>query len=263
MIAKEPSVTPRQATMRPLLTAVALVANALAARPAAACDPAAAQMIGIMTMYDGTIGPYPIRMGLQFEPGGVAAGRYAYPASPGTIRLAGQLANGHRLTITEFGATGWPAATFATTLPGTKKTDCDVIRGTWTQAATGRRLPVRLRLSDTSMRPLSYYLSPATLRIEQAAVAFRAAALAGRRAEVAAALHYPVFVSIGETRMRLPNAAALRARYDAIFTPAYLARIRDDIPHLMFVRDQGLMLGGGAVWFNRAGAVISLNSPGR
>lgn len=255
--------TPRRPIARPLLAAVAFAATLLAARPATACDPAAAQMIGIVTMYEGTIDHYPIRMGLQFEPGGVVAGLYAYPASPGTIRLAGHLADGHRLTITEFGATGRPIATFATTIAGAKKTDCDVISGTWAQAATGHRLPVRLRMSDTSMRPLRYYLSPATLQIERAAVAFRAAALAGRRAEVAAALHYPVFMSIGETRMHLSNPAALRARYDAIFTPAYLARIRADIPHLMFVRDQGLMLGGGAVWFNRAGKVISLNSPGQ
>ncbi len=252
---------PRPRLPRPLPIAIALLAaTLLPARPAIACDPAAAQMIGIVTMYEGTIGPYPIRLGLQFEPGGTVAGRYAYPASPTTLRLAGRLAGGHTLTLTEFGAHGSPAATFATTIPGAKKADCDVIRGTWTQAATGHALPVRLRMSDTSMRPLTYYLSPATLRIERAAVAFRAAALAGRRALVAAALHYPVFVSIGGQRMHLPNAAVLRARYDAIFTPAYLARIRADIPHLMFVNEQGLMLGGGAVWFNRDGAVISLNS---
>ncbi|MBW4090135.1 MAG: hypothetical protein HIU82_03350 [Proteobacteria bacterium] len=255
--------TARPPTARLLPTAIALLAAILLpARPAIACDPAAAQMIGIVTMYEGTIGPYPIRLGLQFEPDGTVAGRYAYPASPTTLRLAGRLAGGRTLTLTEFGAHGSPAATFATTIPGAKKTDCDVIRGTWTQAATGHALPVRLRMSDTSMRPLAYYLSPATLRIERAAVAFRAAALAGKPAEVAAALHYPVFVSIGTKRMRLPTPAALRSHYDAIFTPAYLAHIRADIPHLMFVRDQGIMLGGGAVWFNRAGQVITLNSPG-
>lgn len=73
--------------------------------------------------------------------------------------------------------------------------------------------------------------------------------LTGRRAQVAAAAHYPVFVSIAEKRMRLPTAAALRARYDATLTPAYLA----PIPHLMFVNDQGLLRGSRAVWFNGAG----------
>ena len=65
----------------------------------------------------------------------MVAGRCAYPASPTTLRLAGR----HTLTLTEFGAHGSPAATFATTIPGTKNTVCDVTRGTETENTTAHR----------------------------------------------------------------------------------------------------------------------------
>lgn len=66
--------------------------------------------------------------------------------------------------------------------------------------------------------------------------------------------------SLGNKPVRLPTPAALRAHYDAIFTPAFVARIRADVPQPMFVRDEGTMLGGGAVWFDDDGAVVTLNN---
>ena len=229
-----------------------------AAPPARACAPAKAQMVGIMSFYEGTIGHHLVRMGLQFAPGGQVLGRYGYAASPGRLALRGRLDGGSRLTLRETSA-GKPTGRITARMPGTGDAACQTITGQWVAASGGKPLPVRLRYSDTSMHPLGWYLRPATLAVERAAVAFRAAALAGNRRAVLAALRYPVRATLGGKSMLLANPRAVAAHYAAIFRPAYLARLRADVPHMMFVRDEGFMLGGGAVWFDRDGKVITLN----
>ncbi|MDE2006851.1 MAG: hypothetical protein KGI51_09820, partial [Rhodospirillales bacterium] len=71
-----------------LLAALLLLAPA-AAR---ACDPATGDAAGTVQIFWGTIGAYPVRVGLQFDRGGAVAGRYGYANSPGTIALDGTLA---------------------------------------------------------------------------------------------------------------------------------------------------------------------------
>ena len=226
--------------------------------PARACAPGKAQMVGIMSFYEGTIGRYEVRMGLQFAADGRVVGLYGYAASPGRLALGGRLAHGSRLSLRE-SAGGKATGRIAARMPGVGDAACQTIAGRWVAAAGGAKLPVRLRYSDTSMHPLGWYLRPATLAVERAAVAFRAAALAGNRRAVLAALRYPVRAALGGKSMLLANPRAVAAHYAAIFRPAYLARLRADVPHMMFVRDEGFMLGGGAVWFDRDGKVITLN----
>ena len=226
--------------------------------PARACAPGKARMVGIMSFYEGTIGRYKVRMGLQFAADGRVVGLYGYSASPGRLALRGRLEHSTRLTLRE-SAGGTATGRIAARMPGTGDAACQAITGRWVAATGGTRLPVRLRYSDTSMHPLEWYLRPATLAAERAAVAFRAAALAGNRRAVLAALRYPVRATLGGKSALLANPPAVEAQYAAIFRPAYLARLRADVPHLMFVRDEGFMLGGGAVWFDRDGKVITLN----
>jgi hypothetical protein len=47
-------------------------------------------------------------------------------------------------------------------------------------------------------------------------------------------------------------------QYDTLITPSTRAAIIDDIPRYMFVRDEGIMLANGIVWFGADGKVISL-----
>jgi hypothetical protein len=242
------------------LPAALLIPLLLSPLPSAhACAPEKAGMVGIMSFYQGTIGPYPVRMGLQFAAGGSVVGLYGYAASPGRLALRGQLHHATRLTLRE-SAAGKATGRITAIMPGTGDAACQTITGQWVAAAGGARLPVRLRYSDTSMHKLAWYLRPATLAVERAAVAFRAAVLAGNRRAVLAALSYPVRASLGGKSVLLATPHAVEAQYAAIFRPAYLARLRADVPHLMFVRDEGFMLGGGAVWFDRAGKVITLNN---
>ena len=61
----------------------------------------------------------------------------------------------------------------------------------------------------------------------------------------------------GIRRLRTP--AERVAHYDAIFSDVCRAAIAQALPRNMFVRDQGVMLGKGEVWFNADGKVIALN----
>ncbi len=235
-----------------------LVAAIVAPAAARACNPVSRDFPGTVQVYEGRIGAYPVRVGLQFGPGGEVVGRYGYAGSVGTIPLDGRLA-GSALTLAEHGG---PAGAVSGHFAGRMRMiagDCG-FTGTWRSASRGKPLGVRLRASDSSFRKIAYYTSPTALRIEHAAVALRAAILAGRRAEVVAAVRYPVFVSLGGKRTRLASAAALLAHYDEIFTPAFIAGIRATIPHMMFVRDQGTMLGDGQLWFDDAGQAIAINN---
>lgn len=245
---------------RRLLRGVMLILVAAIVAPAAAraCNPVSRDFPGTVQVYEGRIGAYPVRVGLQFGPGGEVVGRYGYAGSVGTIPLDGRLA-GSALTLAEHGG---PAGAVSGHFAGRMRMiagDCG-FTGTWRSASRGKPLGVRLRASDSSFRKIAYYTSPTALRIEHAAVALRAAILAGRRAEVVAAVRYPVFVSLGGKRTRLASAAALLAHYDEIFTPAFIAGIRATIPHMMFVRDQGTMLGDGQLWFDDAGQAIAINN---
>ena len=114
--------------------------------PAHACAPEKAGMVGIMSFYQGTIGPYPVRMGLQFAADGSVVGLYGYAASPGRLALRGQLHHATRLTLRE-SAAGKATGRIAAIMPGTGDAACQTITGQWVAAAGGAPLPVRLRYS--------------------------------------------------------------------------------------------------------------------
>lgn len=237
-----------------------LFAAVLVLTPASAwaCSPVAAHSTGTVQVYTGTIANLEVRVGLAFEFDGAVAGRYGYANSPGTIPLSGKL-EGSSLALVEHGGKGG-------TVSGRFLLTTEMINGScgftgsWSALGSDRKLAVRLELSDASFRELAYYTSPTALRVEAGAVALRQAILAGKRAEVAAAFRYPVFVQIAGKRTRIADRQDLLAHYGAIFTPAFVARIRAEVPHMMFVRDQGTMLGNGELWFDDAGQAIAINN---
>ena len=76
---------------------------------------------------------------------------------------------------------------------------------------------------------------------------------------VAQSIRYPLHVSLRGKTLILRNPKSLLARYNEIFTDGYVRTIGAAVPRLMFARDQGVMLGDGAVWFDANGRVIALN----
>lgn len=249
--------------MRGIIAAL-LVASTGAAH--AACHPE-----GGLTIYSGTVGKAAVRVALHLANGPIE-GRYAYAVSTTDIPLRGSHdAAGKNLKLTESDAGGRPAATFAGTFLDTdpqfangSRLNCEVVTGTWTPA--NGKAPLHFRLSEDSSTSADfghlYDVAGANgdEPVNRAAAAFRKAVLQNKREALAHMLAYPIQVDVGGKRTRIANPAALLAHYDGIFTAKFRTTVAGDIPRLMFARDQGIMLGGGEVWFGPDGKVEALNN---
>jgi hypothetical protein len=79
--------------------------------------------------------------------------------------------------------------------------------------------------------------------------------LTGNRAEAASAVSYPVtlFHSSISGPTIIADKASFLAHWNEIFTPSYIALLRADVPHEMFVHDDMAMLGRGEAWFDAKG----------
>lgn len=89
---------------------------------------------------------------------------------------------------------------------------------------------------------------------EEMVQAFRRSALAGDRTAIAHYLHFPLWIkSATGHSFLIRNPTQLRTRWSQIFTPAMIERLRNAIPHEMFVHDGQAMLGEGEFWFDEHG----------
>jgi hypothetical protein len=241
------------------LAALLLIPGGLAE---AACHPD-----GSVNIYNGTIGKVPVRVALQADTGKID-GRYAYLVSTADIVLKGRLdAAGKHLTLTEFDSAGHPQATFDGTFADTDasgtKLNCETLSGKW-QSAGKPPVAFTLSLDSSGALQLAHLYGAAGVTddavVDRAATAFRNAVIHNQKDVAAGMMLYPFETNVNGKRTKIANAQAFLAHYDAIFTPAFRAAIAADFPRLMFARDQGVALGGGDVWFDPSGKVITLNN---
>jgi TPP-dependent trihydroxycyclohexane-1,2-dione (THcHDO) dehydratase len=130
--------------------------------------------------------------------------------------------------------------------------------GTWTGIASSQSLPVSLDSQTVLPGPVnaprySDVTTESDAAFEKRVQAFYRAVLAGNSSEAARYVSYPLRVN-GNHRRTIKNTAELLAAWNSIFTPAFLARLRNDLPHDMFVHQGMAMLGDGDVWFDAKGA---------
>jgi hypothetical protein len=231
----------------------------------AACHPD-----GTVNIYGGTIGKAAVRVALQTKNGKVD-GRYVYRVSIADIPLKGGLdSSGKHLTLTEFDSAGHPTAKFDGTFADRdagfangSPLNCEVVSGKWTVSG---KAPLDFKLSMDSSGPtdLAHLYDAAGVTndetVDKAATAFRDAVMHGRKDIVAKMITYPIETGVNGKRGKVANAHAMVAHYDDVFTPAFRAMIAADFTRLMFARDQGVMMGGGEVWFDANGKVIALNN---
>jgi hypothetical protein len=227
---------------------------------------------GYVSNYEGTIGPgHRVRMSLIFQPEGRLEGEYFYASKLRDIPLRGEITAGHDLRLEEFGASGQVTAIFTATFPerdpggpfGDSPLQCEVIRGTWQAVGGDEVLPVNLRLESATAGSLAHRYQAIGVAddevVHRRSQAFWRAVQRGDKRGATAQVRYPIDVIINGQRRRFDNAGQLRAAYDEVFTERFRAAIARGLPRNMFVRDQGAMLGDGAVWFGADGRVIALN----
>ncbi len=232
---------------------------------------------GRLWNYIGTLaGKHPVRMVLVFS-GTQVQGVYTYASSLRDLRVAGTLADASRLILQEQDAKGHITGRFDVTFPerdpgntyGDSPLSCDVIAGQWRKADTngqpvGEPLSVYLRTEGATSGGLGRRYGAIGVRddevVNAGAARFWRGIKAGDKAAVAAALRYPITVSVHGKRQRVADAAALITVYEAVFTQAYRDALLADIPRHLFVRDQGAMLANGAAWIGANGKVIAINN---
>ncbi|MBO9380850.1 hypothetical protein GG804_29265 [Sphingomonas histidinilytica] len=83
-------------------------------------------------------------------------------------------------------------------------------------------------------------------------------ALSGNKNEAASATSFPL--NIGSRRGLIRTRQELFRRWDEIFTPCLLSRLKLAVPHEMFVHDGLAMVSNGTVWFDAKGAT-SIDTP--
>ena len=138
--------------------------------------------------------------------------------------------------------------------------------GTWTSTDGGRTLPVTLTLETVlpglaGARRYGDVTSESDAAFEKRVQAFYHAVLAGDRTVAARYVSYPLRINSKPPKI-IKTPAAFAAAWNSIFSPAYLARLRNDLPHDMFVHQGMAMLGSGDVWFDAKGATaLNIDSP--
>ena len=208
-----------------------------------------------LLLYTGRIGVRHVRATLAFHRNDVN-GEVSAAAGFTDIAVRGDL-NGRRLRLHSPGAK-------RTLLFSGRFATCEALAGTWIDPQSGERRQMRLyedaALPDTS---LAHRYATAGARndtlVDANVRAFRAAVLRGDRSAVIALIGYPLRVNFAPHALIYRNAAALRNAYNDIFTPKVRAAIGAAVPADLFARDQGIMLGGGVVWFNRSGRAFAIN----
>lgn len=133
------------------------------------------------------------------------------------------------------------------------------LEGSWHRGATV--LPVKLGFDwlfpEVKRNPwYAYATNESDAVFEAKAQRFVRGALAGDRTMVAEAVAYPLRVESRGRAMKIRNAHELEAHWEQIFTPKFLAQLKDALPHEMFVHDGMAMILNGQVWFATGGAAI-------
>lgn len=221
--------------------------------------------------YDGSIGErYRVRMTLVFAEEEVS-GLYFYASRLKDISLKGKVSNGTDVVLDELDEAGNVVARFEGKFPerdpqgrfGNSKLECEIIVGSWHKVDSPDSLPVYLSLESGTVGSLTNRYTSAGADddnvVHRNAYRFWNAVRLNDKKAVAATIAYPISVHLPTGRKRLRNPTELIANYDNIFSPKYREAIANALPRNMFVRDQGVMLGRGEVWFGPDGKVITLN----
>jgi hypothetical protein len=228
---------------------------------------AQAQEAGSATQisYEGNLGPARIGLTVVVKSGVVSGGHYFYAKyltdipltgsiQPGVLALKGQDGGAFALKFVGNGSEAGKPLDFENSVG---------LEGTWSK--DGKSLPVKLTAGGQSQAPATgrWYemvTDQSDAAFEAKVQGFYKAAFAGDHAAAARNVSFPLRVNQnGKSRM-IHNAAELAAKWDTIFTPAYLAALKKDMPHDLGIVQGQAMLGDGQAFFDDKGAT-ALNIP--
>jgi hypothetical protein len=228
--------------------------------------------------YTGTIGKKAVGLTFGADPpgkkaGGNSCGYYFYDDFLKDILLESDKDEHGQALLYELDGKGERAAVFKCTFPETdphghfgksKLKDHEVIVGTWSRLDGSGSLPFYLQMSGGvgAEGEKRYTVAGVNddIAFEARVRKWRSAVLAGNKQIVASMISYPISVGTKGKTIKLKNAAQLVRNYSDVFTQKRVDIIRSTVPHNMFVRYDGVMLGDtGQIWFNADAKVIAIN----
>jgi hypothetical protein len=208
--------------------------------------------------YEGTLGQARIGLTLIVQArNSISGGHYFYAKyltdipltgkmGPGSVTLHGADGGSFDLRFKGNGSEGGQPMDFRNTVG---------LDGTWSK--DGKSLQVTLGMRDSAAaggRWYQYATDESDAAFEARAQGFYKAVMAGDRAGAAKYVAFPLRVNgTGKSRY-LRSPAELRAQWESVFTPGFIAGLRNYAPHDMSVVKGQAMLGPGSVFFSDRGA---------
>lgn len=133
------------------------------------------------------------------------------------------------------------------------------LTGIWVLGS--RTLPVKLTgdhgTSNPGERLYEDVTSQPDAEFEAMIQAARRAILKGDPDLAAKYAHFPLRVNIGgKDHLILEDPAELKANWSRVFSRAFIAKLREDIPHEMFVHEGQAMVGAGDLGFDDTGLTV-------
>ncbi|MFM0343480.1 hypothetical protein [Paraburkholderia sp. RL17-347-BIC-D] len=213
--------------------------------------------------YSGSVGEAKVGMTLVLHGKVVGKGHYFYYRYLKDIALTGQK-SGSDLTLQEAngtfnlhfvgnGSNGAQPLDFSNSVG---------LAGSWTGG--GKTLPVKFTLEGMSFADANaghrygMITDETDDAFEARAQGFYFAALKGDPKQAARFVHFPLRVNWSATHHEMIGSAnQLAADWNRIFTPKYLAALRDAVPHDMpVIKSQYAMLGAGLAFFTDKGVEV-------
>lgn len=217
-------------------------------------------------------GDTPIGMTLIFE-GTELRGSYFHEKSMKDVSLRGKFVGEREFVLEELSPKGKVVGTFKGSFPekdpgghfNNAKLQYEVLNGAWTSADGKKSHPFYAYLDNATPRSkgAGRYSEAGVANdaaFEKAVQKFRKAVLDRKKKAVAAQVAFPVEANIDGKEKSIKDAEEFLANYDKIFHDGFYEKIKQSVPHNMFVRHDGIMLGEGEIWFGSDGRVTAINN---
>lgn len=129
------------------------------------------------------------------------------------------------------------------------------LRGFWSLGS--RKFAVTLQfehsLENPGERLYSQVTSQSDVAFEAMVKAAQDAILRGDWKTTSRYVDFPLRINGTHHHLTIRNEVELHAHWSQIFTPEFVAKLRLDVPHEMFVHNGEAMLGDGELWFDEKG----------
>jgi hypothetical protein len=132
-------------------------------------------------------------------------------------------------------------------------------------ALTALAFPQRVTKTDCGHSTVADFSPSLQPKANAFLASLKAAVKAQDKRRVAGMMQYPLLVNMSKGHTQIKTTTQFIAEYDRLFTPPIRKAIEEQTPACLFASWQGVMIGGGEVWFeeqsNGSMKIKTLNLP--